>query len=170
MNTLKLTIRKLNYPDCAIISSAFQAQGWHKPVGQYENYLQQQESGSRDILVAEIGGSFAGYLTIVWNSAYPPFLEQGIPEIVDLNVLKKFQRMGIATALMDAAERRIRLVSDTAGIGFGITADYGAAQIMYIKRGYLPDGNGIVRAAVSVGFGDTVKIDDEIVIYLTRRL
>lgn len=34
--------------------------------------------------------------------------------------------------------------SDTIGIGFGLYADYGTAQRMYIKRGFVPDGRGIM--------------------------
>ncbi|MEZ4847287.1 MAG: GNAT family N-acetyltransferase [Bacteroidia bacterium] len=63
------------------------------------------EEGSRDIIIAELNGEFAGYLTIKWESNYIPFKEKAIPEIVDFNVLKKFQRKGIGTALMDEAEQ-----------------------------------------------------------------
>ncbi|MEM1124055.1 MAG: GNAT family N-acetyltransferase, partial [Bacteroidota bacterium] len=94
-------LRKITLADCSIISKAFEEQGWEKPVNQYENYLALQEAGHRDIILAIIDGKFAGYLTINWQSDYPPFREQKIPEIVDFNVLKKYQRLGIGAQLMD---------------------------------------------------------------------
>lgn len=121
-----------------MISAAFTRQGWNKPVSQYERYCRLQNEGTRDVLLAEWDGDFAGYLTIQWISHYQPFREASIPEIVDFNVLKKYQRRGIGSALLDEAEMRIKRVSVRAGIGVGMTRDYGPAQILYVKRGYVP--------------------------------
>lgn len=156
--------------DCTIISEAFTAQGWQKPVEQYELYVALQESRERDIIVAEMNGNFVGYLTIKWVSDYPPFKAQHIPEIVDLNVLKKYQRRGIATKMMDEAERRIAQRSAFAGIGFGVDQDYGAAQILYVKRGYVPDGNGLVYCSQPVKYGDSIRVDDDLVLFLIKKL
>ncbi len=134
---MQITLRELTASDCPRISRAFAEQGWTKPTSQYEGYLREQASGVRSVIVAVAGGQFAGYLTIVWLSEYPPFREKGIPEIVDFNVLLKYRRKGIGTRLMDAAEQMIRLRSPIAGIGVGLTADYGAAQVLYVKRGYV---------------------------------
>ncbi|MCB0854975.1 MAG: GNAT family N-acetyltransferase, partial [Bacteroidetes bacterium] len=125
---------------------------------------------SRDIIIAELNGEFAGYLTIKWESDYIPFREKAIPEIVDFNVLKKFQRKGIGTALMDEAEKRIKQVSDYAGIGFGVYKDYGAAQVLYIRRNYVPDGNGLVKDSRSLEYGEMVEVNDDLVICLVKEL
>ena len=138
MKSESLSIHKIEAEDCKIISQAFAKQGWNnKPVEQYQKYLRFQEEGSRDIIIAKVNNKFAGYLTIQWKSNYPPFQEKNIPEVVDFNVLKKHQRKGIGSALMQEAEDRIKKVSPYAGIGFGVTKDYGAAQILYIKRNYI---------------------------------
>ena len=71
---------------------------------------------------------------------------------------------------MDEAERRIKKVSCYAGIGFGVTKDYGAAQILYVKRDYLPDGNGIIINSKSVKHGDKIRVDDNVAIYLIKEL
>ena len=165
-----LNIRALRKSDCEEIHLAFAAQGWKKPAAQYYQYLEWQEKEIRDILLATIADEFAGYLTINWTSHYLPFREQGIPEIVDFNVLKKFQRRGIGTALMDEAEERIKGVSSVAGIGYGITKDYGAAQILYIKRGYIPDGQGLLLDGQALTYGREVIISDDLVMYLTKEL
>jgi len=165
-----LMIRLLEEPDCYVISQAFNVQGWDKPKAQYIKYLEEQRAKKRSVLVAFRDGEFAGYLTICWQSAYPPFSEKGIPEVVDFNVLKKFQRRGIGTQLMDEAEQRIGQVSEQAGIGVGVTADYGPAQILYVLRGYLPDGNGLCCAGCPLEYGAEVKVDDGLVLYFLKRL
>ena len=165
-----LILREIRQVDCKAISQAFLEQGWQKPVSQYEHYLELQKSGKRDIIVATIDGAFAGYLTIKWQSDYIPFREKGIPEIVDFNVLKKFQRQGIGTKLMDEAEARIKQVSRYAGIGFGVIKDYGAAQILYIKRNYIPDGNGMVKDSIPLTYGDEVVVGDDLVMCLIKEL
>jgi ribosomal protein S18 acetylase RimI-like enzyme len=89
---------------------------------------------------------------------------------VDFNVLIKRQRRGIGTALMDEAERRIAARSAVAGIGVGLTADYGAAQVLYCKRGYVPDGCGAIQRGQAIRYGEQILVDDDLVIYLTRRV
>ncbi len=152
------------------MAKAFTQQSWDKPVSQYEAYLREGREGKRVNLVAEHQGEFAGYVTIVWASGYPPFLEAGIPEIVDFNVLIKFRRSGIGTKLMDEAERLISIRSPVAGLGVCLHSDYGAAQVLYAKRGYVPDGRGAYSRGKFVMYGDQVVIDDDLAIYLIKRL
>ncbi|MBN1993087.1 MAG: GNAT family N-acetyltransferase [Anaerolineae bacterium] len=166
----KLRIREIRPADCAVIAQAFLDQGWHKPISQYEGYLREQNEGKRVVLVAENEGQFTGYLTILWESFYPPFREAGIPEIVDFNVLVKYQRRGIGTALMAEAEKRIARKSAVVGIGVGLMANYGVAQQMYVKRGYIPDGCGISQNERFLQGGDKVTVDDDLILCFTKKL
>jgi ribosomal protein S18 acetylase RimI-like enzyme len=170
MQHAKLTIRPLERRDIPEIAEAFRELGWNKPASQYERYLGQQELGVRDVYVAFVAGEFAGYLTICWESSYEPFLVHSIPEIVDFNVLPKFRRMGVGTRLMDKAEREIAKVSSVAGIGVGMTTDYGAAQRLYILRGYIPDGRGLHWRDHYVNYREEIIIDDDLALYLTKEL
>ena len=78
-----LTLRPLQPSDVQTIVAAFAAIGWNKtPANQYERYLEEQDLGERAVLVAFWHEEFAGYLTICWQSSYPPFMDEGIPEIV----------------------------------------------------------------------------------------
>ncbi len=165
-----LVLREIRETDCERISEAFRKQGWDKPVSQFEKYFEYQLKGDRDVIIAELDTEFVGYLTIKWQSDYLFFQKKGISEIVDFNILKKYQRLGIGTKLMDEAEARIKKVSNLAGIGFGVYKDYGAAQILYIKRGYIPDGNGLVKNSVPLKYGDVITIDHSIVFCLTKKL
>jgi len=165
-----LIVRQMRHDDPATISDAFRAQGWNKPEERYERYYREQTEGTRTVLVAELDGGFVGYLTIVWESGYPPFRDGGIPEIVDFNVLAAHQRRGIGTILMDEAERTMSERSTVAGIGVGLTADYGAAQILYAKRGYVPDGRGLYYDGKQLGHGDETTVDDSLCLYFTKQV
>jgi hypothetical protein len=89
-----IKINELTREYCQVITAAFMAQGWNKLESGYLNLLKEIQKGNRAMLVAEFEGEFAGYVIIVWASNYQPFQKAGIPEIVDLNVLKKFQGQG----------------------------------------------------------------------------
>jgi hypothetical protein len=89
---------------------------------------------------------------------------------VDFNVLIKHRRKGAGTALMDEAERRIGERSTVAGLRVGLLADYGAAQILYARRGYIPDGRGLYHKDHHVGYFDQVVADDDLTLALTKRL
>jgi GNAT superfamily N-acetyltransferase len=124
---MNLQVRTPGHEDPPRIAGAFAALGWNKPVEQYKRYLTEQADGIRVVLVAESEGAFAGYVTVVWDSTYPPFREDTVPEIQDLNVMPAFRRRGMGTALMDAAEALAAERSSVVGIGVGIDPDYGPA-------------------------------------------
>jgi GNAT superfamily N-acetyltransferase len=170
LNELDLTIRSIEEKDIPVIARAFAELGWNKPASQYQRYLMEQRYEVRDVYVAFAEEQFTGYLTVCWKSAYKPFREKNIPEIVDFNVLPKFRRMGIGTQLMNRAEHTIAKVSPMAGIGVGMTPDYGAAQRLYILRGYVPDGLGLHWRDHHTQHGEDVKVDDDLALYLTKEL
>jgi len=165
-----LMIRLLEERDIPGIAKAFEELGWNKPISQYERYLIEQTLKVRDVYIALIGEQFAGYLTICWSSYYEPFRKKNIREITDFNVLPKFRRMGIGTRLMDKAEYQIARVSSIAGIGVGMARDYGAAQRLYVLRGYIPDGLGLHWKDHHTQYGEEVRVDDDLALYLTKEL
>lgn len=165
-----LLIRLLTAEDVQPIAEAFTAIGWNKPASQYQRYLAEQQRGERVVLVAFLGTAFAGYVTIAWQAGYGPFREAGIPEIMDFNVLPQVRRQGIGSRLMDEAEQRIAERSTVAGIGVGMDPDYGAAQRLYVKRGYVPDGRGLSTNGRHVRWGDTVRVDDGLNLHFTKAL
>lgn len=46
----------------------------------------------------------------------------------------------------------------------------GDAQILYANRGYVPDGKGIYNGQRYIEYGDTIVVDDDVVLYLTKAL
>ncbi|MEC0238451.1 GNAT family N-acetyltransferase [Paenibacillus dokdonensis] len=167
---MNISIRKIAENDPKIISDAFKEQGWDKPITLYERYIGEQNNGERVTLIAEADGQFAGYVNVIWKSYYPAFREESIPEVNDFNVLLKYRRLGIGSKLMDRAEEIISERSSVAGIGVGVFSDYGNAQVLYVKRGYVPDGKGIHNGQCYVAYGENVVINDDIVLYLTKNL
>lgn len=163
-----LTLEKLVASDTVEIAAAFAKLGWNKPVSQYEMYLLEQTAGERVVVVARWDGAFVGYVTVLWRSHYPPFAQEGIPEIADFNVLPDWRRRGIGTALLDEVEHLVLERSPVVGIGVGMTADYGAAQRLYVQRGYLPDGRGLHYENHPVVYGTPVPVDDDLVLYFTK--
>lgn len=164
-----LEIRAMGDEDPAVISVAFSALGWPgRTVERYEGLLGQQRRGERDAFVATVDGVLAGYVTLTWEPAYDH--GPGIPEVQDLNVLPHFRRRGIGNALMDAAEARAAERSAIVGIGVGLYADYGSAQRMYVRRGYLPDGRGLMYDWKPVPPGEMVRLDDDATLMFTKSL
>lgn len=170
MNETRVLIRLLEQRDIQEIATALKTLGWDKPAAQYERYYREQANQVRNVYVAFLEEEFAGYLTICWTSGYGPFREENIPEIVDFNVLPKYRRQGIGTLLMNKAENEIAKVSPVAGIGVGMDPDYGAAQRLYVSRGYVPDGRGLYYRGHHPAYGEKITMSDDLALYLTKRL
>jgi GNAT superfamily N-acetyltransferase len=166
---MSVTIKLLDAEIIPLIVEAFQNSEWKTPESHYWNLLAAQVRGERVFLVAFYKGEVAGFVTIKWQSDYPPFAEKGIPEINDLRVLQVFRRRGIATALVNEVEKRIFKRSNVAGLGVGLYADYGAAQQMYIQRGFVPDGRGLMYKNQPVTPGHKVLVDDGLVLFFTKK-
>ena len=169
----KIHIRQATPESAAWLQGCFNRNmGWAKPEGYFQHVIEQQGRAELILLVASIDTNFAGHCKLVWQPHYKPFRDAGIPEIQDLNVVPKYRRQGVASALMDKCEALIIEHSPTkiAGIGFGLYGDYGAAQRLYIKRGYVPDGRGMMYHDEPVEPGKVYPVDDDLVLRLTKDL
>ncbi|WP_051366763.1 GNAT family N-acetyltransferase [Hamadaea tsunoensis] len=157
--------------DPARIAAAFAPLGWPgKDEAAFRRYLDQQEQGERATFLATVDDAVAGYVTVLWRSRYAPFRERDVPEIADLNVLDGFRRRGIGNALLDAAEAAIGERGPTSGLGVGLYADYAAAHRIYLARGYRPDGLGVAYAHVTAEPGQSVRVDDDLNLMMTREV
>ena len=58
-------------------------------------------------------------------------------------MLSQFRRKRVVTLLVNEAERLAGERSSQVGIGFGLYSDYGPAQRMCVKRGYVPGSKGV---------------------------
>ena len=122
-------------------------------------------------LIAASGSDAVGYVAIVWESNYAGFRSRGIPLVHQVAVGEPWLRRGIATLLMDAAEHLVRDRGiATLGITVGLFDEYGPAQRMYGRRGYIPDGRGACRGQRPISKGTQVSMDHDLIIWLTKDL
>ena len=163
-------LRPMAAEDAERFSEAFRAIGWSKPVHTFRSYVRQEAAGKRWTRVAEWKSKPAGYVTLLWESEDPDFRKRGVPEIVDLNVLPDYRDRGIGGALLSAAESEATKRCETLGIRVGLHAGYGAAQRIYVQRGYVPDGAGVVVRGQIPEEGSEVRLDDEAVLRMTKPL
>ena len=163
------SIRKMQESDIKYLSRGFIRQGWPSREEVLTRYFEEQESGEREVLVAEVEGAVAGYITILPSAKHGPFAEV-YPELSDFNVFEHFRNQGIGNQLLEKAEKRVKFVSSKVTLGVGLHLGYGPAQRLYIKRGYISDGTGVWYRNKPLEMGASCQNDDDLVLYLSKDL
>ena len=167
----ELVIRNMEEADVQVFFDEYTAQGWHPDIEYDRMRLRDQAEGKCIALTAVYHGQPAGGLYLYMTAHEGPFKDKACPEIVDFNVLKKYQRCGIGNRLMDAAERIAAQHADTICLGVGLSREYGTAQRMYVKRGYVPDGSGVwYQGRQCVQYETVCTGDDDLVLFLSKKL
>jgi len=139
-----------------------------KDVDYFETLL---DFPTRDILVITCDDQSAGYCLLNWEPKYGLYKKLNIPEIQDLNILPQFRQQGLATALINHCEKLALAKGLTQmGISFALDASYGAAQRLYVKLGYVPDGNGVTYDRSFVRAGDFHPVDDDLCLMMVKDL
>ncbi|WP_127530588.1 GNAT family N-acetyltransferase [Paenibacillus kobensis] len=166
-----IEVRPMTAEDVELITFHFAEHGIKKPGDYIRQCWEQNETGERVTLLAFYQGQFAGSLHLLKRSYYPYFADEGIPEINDFNVFPPMRQLGIGNALMDAVEQiAFEQYGGIVGIGVGLYESYGAAQRIYAKRGYIPDGRGVMYNQQPVAPGSQVWLDDDLNLYFTKML
>lgn len=174
IQTQSVKISLLSAVDISLLVDAFQRALWPKPASIFEAYDLEQRDDERLIWIARSAGEIAGYVTLKWHSSYEPFAKASIPEIIDLNVLPNFQKIGIGSKLLEIAENEAATRSNRVGIGVGLyggpDGGYGAAQTLYVKRKYIPDARGLTYQYKPARPGQSYRLDDDLVLWFTKSL
>lgn len=174
MFSAKFLIREFKKDDIPLIVKCFAQISWFKPASIFEQYFNQQTENKRRIWVAYLEDNFAGYVTLKWQSKYDQFSKNNIPEIMDLNVLPNFRNQGIGSKLLKTAEECAALKYQKIGLGVGLyrghDGGYGAAQKLYVKKGYVPDGYGVTYQYKEIVPGESYPIDDDLILWFTKNL
>ena len=163
------SIRKMQESDIKDLSRGFTSQGWPSREEILTRYFKEQESGEREVLIADLTGVVAGYITILPDAKQGPFAGMA-PELSDFNVFEAFQNQGIGNLLIEEAEKRVKLFSDKVTLGVGLHSGYGVAQRLYIKRGYIPDGSGVWYQNHRPAMDAICEDIGELVLYLSKNL
>ncbi|PZQ45774.1 MAG: N-acetyltransferase [Micavibrio aeruginosavorus] len=146
---------------------ALYAQIGKKDDGYFEHAF---EAGAVPVLAHE-GEALCGFGLLNWSPRYSLYKRLGIPELQDLNVIAERRRQGIAQKIITYCEDVARARGcEMMGLAVGLTKDYGPAQILYAKLGYIPDGNGVTYDREGVRSNATYPLDDDLALMLVKTL
>ena len=144
---------------------------YKKANNHWQNYLKEHEDRNRIVKIVVINGKAIGLGTLKLKSDYPNFSKNNIPEINDILVAPEFRKQGVGKSIVESFENSAREHSFTQiGLAVGLYADYGAAQRLYIKMGYVPNGDGITYRNNTVIPGESYPVDDDLLLWLTKSL
>lgn len=137
----------------------------------FETQLEQQNAGTRLVFIIRMAAEDAGFVVLNWRPKYGLFQKLNIPEIQDLNVLPRYRCRGIGNAALAYCEGLARDKGfEQMGIGVALHARSGAAQRIYVQRGYVPDGYGVCYDRAAVCEGETCRLDDDLCLMLVKEL
>jgi GNAT superfamily N-acetyltransferase len=164
-------IRELRADDVPRIVAVDGGVAWNGGLKKWNLRLSEHEAGKRIVLLAVEDTNILAYGSLVWSPEYQFFRELNIPEIQDLVVMQQRRQEGIGSRLIAALEQRARQQGHLQiGLGVGLYTDYGVAQRLYVKLGYIPDGRGITHKHLSVAGGLSVRMDDDLLLWLVKSL
>lgn len=161
-------IRQMIRSDISLVLDGLSGHDVNKPLEYIERCWSGNQSQERTTFLALYNGAFVGWGHLVYKPGYSFFVKNGIPEIQNFDVIPPYRKRGVGSQLIDAIERFAFDTYEVIGIGFGLYADYGTAQRMYVKRGYIPDGRGIMYDNLPVAPGSLVRADDNLALYLIK--
>lgn len=137
----------------------------HKENGYFERCLDE----GYGIFIAEHDGETGGFCILNTDPRYSLYKKLNVPELQDLNVIPSLRQKGIATSLVRHCEKVAKESgAEALGIAVGLTKDYGSAQRLYIKLGYMPDGYGMTYDRETVPSGARVVADDDLCLMLLK--
>jgi GNAT superfamily N-acetyltransferase len=135
-----------------------------------EMCIRENHEKKRVTLAAFIEDEFAGLVNLIFLSDYLYFKNNNIPEINDLLATPKYSHQGIGAKLIDEMEAYAKDTYKYIGLGVGLYKDYGAAHRLYSRKGYVPDGNGLMYNNLEAVPGSHVRVDNDLLLYLVKQL
>lgn len=109
-----------------------------------------------------------GFAVLNHAPKYSLYQRLNIPEIQDIFILPAYRQQGLATRLIQHCEMQSK--ADMIGISVPVSPQFGAAQKLYIKLGYVPDGNGVTYDREGVIHNAMVRVDDDLCLMLVKDL
>lgn len=162
-------IRKMTYDDIPLICKADNDES-ESNIEYLKNNLDNQDNNKCSALLALYNNQIAGYVFLYYECKWGGLKNQGLPSVVDLIVFEAYRRKGIATALMDFAEREARSINSKIYLDVCLNSEYGPAQCFYIRRGYVPDGAGVYYEQEVISINSPCFNDDELTLCLVKKL
>jgi len=125
----------------------------------------------RSIVIASRDSDDIGFAMINYNPQYSLYRKLNIPEIQDVFIKPDARQQGAGAALVLHCESMISTRGyEQAGICVALHSGFGAAQRLYAKLGYMPDGFGVTYDRQSVRAGEMRAIDDNLCLMMVKDL
>ncbi len=171
MQELLPTVRLFTEDKYDIFWNMIESLGFSVRRDYYERCIERHGLQEIKIIMAELDGVGIGYALFNRQPKYALFKKLGLPEVQDLNVHHRYRRQGAGQLLVEACEACARAegYSDI-GIGVGLDQSFGAAQRLYIRLGYIPDGVGVSYDRQQVAAGEFRPIDENLCLMMTKKL
>lgn len=169
IDSKNILVRTMNYEDIPIICNLTNDEGEDNK-RYYKRQLINQDKQECSALVAEYKGNIAGYVFLYYKCKWGGMANCNVPGIVDLMVFEQYRNKGVATVLMDFAEKIASGYGEKVYLDVCLNSEYGPAQRLYVKRGYMPDGNGVYYKEKVCETDAIVKNDDELTLCLVKGL
>ena len=164
-----IDVRTMCYEDIPYICKADNDEG-ERNISYLKRQLANQEKQECCALLATYNDEVAGYVFLYYKCRWGGLANCDLPGVVDLVVFDKYRKRGIATVLMDVAESIAKKYSGKVYLDVCLSSEYGPAQRLYIKRGYVPDGKGVYYEEKVCETEAVIKNDDELTLCLVKEL
>ncbi|MBI3258796.1 MAG: GNAT family N-acetyltransferase [Ignavibacteriae bacterium] len=129
----------------------------------WKTYCCEQQAGTHTVALLEEGDEILGYGSLLRRSECPYFASSNIPEVHALWIDESHRRQGLRKALVQWIESlAIEEGYKQIGIGVGLYRDYGPAQKLYFRLGYIPEGSGITYKGQPTTPGQMYPLDDDL--------
>lgn len=169
----KSHIREMNTTDINILSETF-CFPWttkQQTIEKWSRCFKEHEQQKRTVYLLEKNRHVVGYASLLYFSEYAHFRKNDIPEINDVWIHENFRNQGLGKMLIEYLENMaFKKGYKQIGLGVGLYRDYGSAQRLYYKLGYIPDGNGVTYKGIFVVPGQQYPIDDDLIFWLHKKL
>lgn len=170
-NNLKIEILQENDLPSLVENFTFSWTTAQDTQDKWNKYYKEQEEKVRTLYLAKLDDEIIGYANLLKYSAYYEFKQNNIPEINDLWIKETHRKQGFAEKLIQFLEMTAYQEGyHQIGIAVGLFKDYGPAQRLYTKMGYVPDGKGVTYMNYPVIPGKIYRVDNDLLLWLTKSL
>lgn len=164
-----ISVRRMTYADIPAICEAYDHKS-DNDAAYLNRQLANQDKQECSALLALYHENVAGYVLLYYRCRWGGLANCNLPSVVDLIVFKDYRQKKIATVLMDVAENIAKKHCDKVYLDVCLNAEYGPAQRLYTKRGYIPDGKGIYYEGKVCETDADCKNNDELALCLVKNL
>jgi len=168
-SSANIDVRIMDYDDIPLICKADNDER-ESNIKYLRNQLENQKKQECSALLALYNGEIAGYVFLYYKCRWGSLANCDLPCVIDLIVFDKYRKKGIATVLMDIAEKIAKKHNDKVYLDVCLNSDYGSAQRLYVKRGYVPDGRGVYYEEKVCETNAICKNDDDLTLCMVKEL